>query len=455
MAIQTITTLKSYFQTNDIPTEAQFIDVFDTMFAQSPLTTKGDLLGFSTLNIRLAVGANDYVLTADSTQAAGVKWAAPAAPSNLAGGLGGQIVYQSALNTTAFLANGTAGQVLQSNGTTLAPSWVASSSGITIGTTAITSGTANRVLFESATNKVSEDAGLTYVAGGLFKIISTTQQFSAQYDASNHFALTVASTGDTGITLTGTTPSLKFNNKVMFKNEVFEIDETSIRGGNGFGNYFYIKNSPTASQGIIHVAGYAAAPTMLNLSAGTAQAVSLATFRNSSSTLLSEISKEGRFGFGTAGAPAAPVHVISTTEQFRAGYDANNYWKTTVGSTGTTTFALVGTAPQFIFSQETVFSARVQHKQGAAVASATELLILTDGNGFHVTGTTTIQSMTKTGLQAGSYITLIFDGALTLTHNGTTTGTSVAFWLQAGANLSTATGTSRTFYYDGTYFYEQ
>ena len=43
--------------------------------------------------------------------------------TNLAGGLGGQIPYQTAAGTTAMLANGTAGQVLQSNGTTLAPSW--------------------------------------------------------------------------------------------------------------------------------------------------------------------------------------------------------------------------------------------------------------------------------------------------------------------------------------------
>ena len=43
--------------------------------------------------------------------------------TNLAGGLGGQIPYQTASGTTAMLANGTAGQVLQSNGTTLAPSW--------------------------------------------------------------------------------------------------------------------------------------------------------------------------------------------------------------------------------------------------------------------------------------------------------------------------------------------
>jgi len=43
--------------------------------------------------------------------------------TNIAGGLGGSIPYQTAVNTTALLANGTAGQFLQSNGTTLAPSW--------------------------------------------------------------------------------------------------------------------------------------------------------------------------------------------------------------------------------------------------------------------------------------------------------------------------------------------
>src|ERR1017187_9654080 len=44
--------------------------------------------------------------------------------TNLAGGSGGTIPYQTAANTTAMLANGSANQVLQSNGTTLAPSWV-------------------------------------------------------------------------------------------------------------------------------------------------------------------------------------------------------------------------------------------------------------------------------------------------------------------------------------------
>jgi hypothetical protein len=44
----------------------------------SPLTTKGDLYTFSTVDARLGVGTNGHVLTADSTQATGIKWAAAA-----------------------------------------------------------------------------------------------------------------------------------------------------------------------------------------------------------------------------------------------------------------------------------------------------------------------------------------------------------------------------------------
>lgn len=43
----------------------------------SPLTTKGDVWGYSTTNARVPVGADNTVLTADSTQALGVKWATP------------------------------------------------------------------------------------------------------------------------------------------------------------------------------------------------------------------------------------------------------------------------------------------------------------------------------------------------------------------------------------------
>ena len=51
--------------------------------ALAPTTTKGDLIvSDGTDNVRLAVGTNAYVLTADSTAAAGVKWAAASGGSS-------------------------------------------------------------------------------------------------------------------------------------------------------------------------------------------------------------------------------------------------------------------------------------------------------------------------------------------------------------------------------------
>ena len=45
----------------------------------TPLTTKGDLFTFTTVDARLGIGANNTVLTADSAEATGMKWATPAA----------------------------------------------------------------------------------------------------------------------------------------------------------------------------------------------------------------------------------------------------------------------------------------------------------------------------------------------------------------------------------------
>jgi hypothetical protein len=55
---------------------AIFYDYVQGGGSASPLTTKGDLYTYSTTDARLPVGTNNYVLTADSAEATGLKWAA-------------------------------------------------------------------------------------------------------------------------------------------------------------------------------------------------------------------------------------------------------------------------------------------------------------------------------------------------------------------------------------------
>jgi len=98
--------------------------------ALSPLTTKGDVLTRDTTNnIRLGVGSDGQVLTADSTQASGLKWATPSGGSNiLLDGTNhtdttnsavqrGDVIIGNSTPKWTRLGKGTAKQVLASDGT--------------------------------------------------------------------------------------------------------------------------------------------------------------------------------------------------------------------------------------------------------------------------------------------------------------------------------------------------
>lgn len=73
--------------------------------ALSPLTTKGDILGFSTVNERLAVGTNGQVLAANSATATGLEWVSAATGT----------VTSVAMSVPAFLS--VSGSPITSSGT--------------------------------------------------------------------------------------------------------------------------------------------------------------------------------------------------------------------------------------------------------------------------------------------------------------------------------------------------
>lgn len=78
------------------------------------------------------------------------------------------------------------------------------------------------------------------------------------------------------------------------------------------------------------------------------------------------------------------------------------------------------------------FTSRVDQAKGADIASAATINLSTaTGNIVHITGTTTITAIT---IPSGAERTLVFDAALTLTHNATT------LILPSGANITTAAG---------------
>lgn len=98
--------------------------------------------------------------------------------TNLAGGAASQIPYQSASGTTTFIANGTAGQVLQSNGAS-APSWANTSD---LGVTSFAGGTTGLTPATATTGAITLSGTLAIANGGTGGTSVATAQSSLQVD---------------------------------------------------------------------------------------------------------------------------------------------------------------------------------------------------------------------------------------------------------------------------------
>jgi hypothetical protein len=140
--------------------------------------------------------------------------------TNVTNGLGGQILYQSAVNTTAKLANGTAGQFLQSNGTTLAPSWINQNAAATVSlspTSFSTSGTTTLTAnFNSSYSSVTNyPVTLTNNNGGITISVNTYVLSGGVAGGQYTIVLAITMVPNAGTTLnfngTGIASGAKFN----------------------------------------------------------------------------------------------------------------------------------------------------------------------------------------------------------------------------------------------------
>jgi hypothetical protein len=100
--------------TGQVLTVAAGVPSWATPSDQTPLTTKGDVFTFSTVDARLGVGANGTVLTADSAEATGLKWAAPAG--------GGKVLQVVSATTSTNASTGTATYIDTNLTATITPS---------------------------------------------------------------------------------------------------------------------------------------------------------------------------------------------------------------------------------------------------------------------------------------------------------------------------------------------
>ena len=139
----------------------------------SPLTTKGDVWGYSTTNARVAVGTNGQVLTADSTAATGVAWATAA---------GGYTPTLTLLNSGGTSLSGSTTTISSISGKQWLYAYVVGASTNTASSSAI--------VFQ-----LNTDSGSNYAQAGIVDVAGGVQSYGVAGDTFFPIGLTGATSG--------------------------------------------------------------------------------------------------------------------------------------------------------------------------------------------------------------------------------------------------------------------
>jgi hypothetical protein len=196
--------------------------------------TAGDMVYYAagdTLS-KLAIGSNTYILTSNGTAPT---WTDPASVSvstatNLAGGAGGSIPYQSSAGVTSFLATGTG--LLANNGGN--PAYTITPSGLTSVT--VTQNPTSAL--QLATKQYVDNAVSSGITIHTPVRVETPSALNATYLAGGTAVTVTDITGSKTLTF-GTSPSLSVNDQI-----VFSVTANGIVSGTAY----YVYSVPAANQ---------------------------------------------------------------------------------------------------------------------------------------------------------------------------------------------------------------
>jgi hypothetical protein len=425
---------------------------------------KGDILGADTTTTlaRLAVGADGQVLTADSAQPLGIKWAA------LAGG--GITTLNTLTAATQTFATGTTGTDfgISSSGSTHTfniPDASATARGLVSTTAQTFAGTKTTTIWSATTQynvgtdffatqnktlfnvRMGSDSGVSITTGSANVLIGFSSGNSIKAESNNTMigdavgVLVIGSNGNNtmiGASSGVTTTTGSYNTFIGSQGKSTAAGNSSILIGFGVSgtasNQLVIGGSDAAG-GFINDAYIGSGITKVSPANITINATGGSGTNNTASNLILA-------GGKNTGSNRTGGNII-----FQTG-DA------TTAPSGTTPQTLVEVMRINTLRSALMGAARFQDSKGVNVASANNLALGNDGNCFLITGTTQINGIATVDWQAGSLITLMFSGILTVKHNTAAGGGFARIFLAGNTDLITTADTTLTLSYDGTQWQE-